>query len=363
LFHIAEFIEPEPEVFWAQLQQMGVTNAVGTLVGAETAVRNSMVAETVGTPSAEVVAATDQNGDYPWDLGPLTRIKEIYEDAGFTLAVLEDNPPLDRVRLGLDGRDQEIEWFCSMLENMGKLEIPVVAYNFMCVRDWIRTSVDVRGRGGALTTEYDHSVAESAGSLDVPERSDDEMWDNLKYFLERVVPVAEASNVRLALHPDDPPLSPVQGMCRIIRSVDAFQRAIDLVPSPSNGLTLCQGNTTMMTSDLPGVIRRFGEQEKIFFVHFRDVRGTPEKFVETFHDEGQTDMLACMRAYQEVGFEGVMRSDHGPTLDGDSQMERGPGASAEDGDVKPAGYSTLSRLFAVGYMTGLREAACGREKA
>ena len=127
-----------------------------------------------------------------------------------------------------------------------------------------------------------------------------------------------------------------------MRSVENFQRLLDLVPSPVNGITLCQGNFTLMTGDLPSVIRRFGRQNKIFFVHFRDVLGTPERFVETWHDDGQTDMLACMRAYREIGFEGVLRPDHVPTVEGDSNAN--------------AGYSSFGRLYAIGYIRGLREA-------
>ena len=125
--------------------------------------------------------------------------------------------------------------------------------------------------------------------------TDEQLWANLEYFLKRVLPVAEKANVKLAMHPDDPPLSPIRGIARIMRSVENFQRLLDLVPSPANGIDLCQGNFTLMTDDLPGVIRQFGKQKKIFFVHFRDVRGTPEKFEETFHDDGKTDMAACMR--------------------------------------------------------------------
>ena len=132
-----------------------------------------------------------------------------------------------------------------------------------------------------------------------------------------------------------------------MRSVDAFERLLELAPSEANGITLCQGNFTLMTDDLPSVIRSFGEQGKIFFVHFRDVRGSPESFVETFHDEGQTDMLACMRAYRDTGFEGVLRTDHTPTLEGDA--------------AAVAGYSRQARLFAIGYVTGLREAVYGRD--
>jgi mannonate dehydratase len=127
-----------------------------------------------------------------------------------------------------------------------------------------------------------------------------------------------------------------------MRSIDNFQRLLDLVPSPVNGITLCQGNFTLMTKDLPGAIRHFGRQKKIFFVHFRDVRGTPERFEETFHDDGQTDMAACLRAYRDVGFEGVCRADHVPTMEGD--------------DNERPGYSTVGRLFAIGYIKGLRDA-------
>jgi mannonate dehydratase len=127
-----------------------------------------------------------------------------------------------------------------------------------------------------------------------------------------------------------------------MRSVENFQRLLDLVPSPMNGITLCQGNFTLMTDDLPGVIRQFGRQEKIFFVHFRDVQGTPEQFQETWHDAGQTDMLTCMRAYRDIGFNGVLRPDHVPTVAGDSNEQ--------------AGYSSFGRLYAIGYIRGLQQA-------
>ena len=146
----------------------------------------------------------------------------------------------------------------------------------------------------------------------------------------------------LPMHPDDPPLSPIRGVGRIMRSVENYQRLLDIVPSPMNGITLCQGNFTLMTDDLPGVIRKFGRQNKIFFVHFRDVRGTPEKFEETWHDEGKTDMLACMQAYKDIDFEGVLRPDHVPTVEGDSNDN--------------AGYSSFGRLYAIGYIRGLRQA-------
>jgi mannonate dehydratase len=172
--------------------------------------------------------------------------------------------------------------------------------------------------------------------------SEEELWTNLEYFLRRVRPVAEKAGVKLAMHPDDPPISPIRGVGRIMRSIDNYQRLLDLVPSPVNGITFCQGNFTLMTDDLPAVIRHFGRQGRIAFGHFRDVRGTRERFVETFHDDGQTDMYACMKAWHEIGFDGVLRPDHVPTLEGDL-------------NDNPA-YSNLARLHALGYMTGLREA-------
>ena len=128
-----------------------------------------------------------------------------------------------------------------------------------------------------------------------------------------------------------------------MRSVDNFARLLELVPSEMSGIALCQGNFTLMTEDLPAVIRRFGD--KIFFVHMRDVAGVPQRFRETFHDAGQSDMVACMRAYRDIGFEGVLRPDHVPTMAGD--------------DNQDAGYSSIGRLFAIGYIKGIREAVYG----
>jgi mannonate dehydratase len=227
-----------------------------------------------------------------------------------------------------------------MIRNMGALQIPVWCYEWMPVFNWTRTSTVVPARGGALATGYDHDLMRNAPLTEYGEVSEDRLWENLEAFLKIVVPVAEEANVKLAMHPDDPPLSPIRGLGRIMRSVENYQRLLDLVPSPVNGIALCQGNFALMTDDLPAVIRHFGK--KIFFVHMRDVRGTPVKFVETFHDEGQTDLLACLRAYRDTGYQGVLRPDHVPTMEGDS-------------NDRP-GYSSIGRLFAIGYIKGLREA-------
>lgn len=320
MIKLAEFLPPNPTPLWKLAKQAGADWAVG------------------GLPFDDRLNA----GDAPWDYLPLLRMKERYESSGFKLAVIEARPPLNNAKRALPGRDEEIATVCTLLENMGKLGIPVWCYEWMTDFNWLRTNTNTPSRGGSLVTSFDNALMQNAPPTEHGPITEAELWQNLAYFLERVLPVAEKWNVQLAMHPDDPPLSPIRGVGRIMSSIDNFQRLLALVPSPMNGITLCQGNFALMTHDLPAAIRHFGAQNKIFFVHFRDVIGTPEKFSEAWHDAGQTDMLACMRAYKEIGFEGVLRPDHVPTVEGDSNDN--------------AGYSSFGRLFALGYIHGLREA-------
>jgi mannonate dehydratase len=316
MLEIAEFISPSPSPVWKLAKQAGVDLAVGGLP-----------ADGIGS------------GEAPWDYAPLRRMNERYETGGFKLVVIEARPPLNKAKRGLPGRDDEIATVCTLLESMGRLGIPVWCYEWMTDFNWLRTNKSTPSRGGSVVTSFDRNdVPEDL--TDGPPISEEELWVNLDYFLRKVLPVAEKANVKLSMHPDDPPLSPIRGVGRIMRSIENYQRLIDMVASPMNTITLCQGNFTLMTDDLPGVIRKFGKT--ISFIHFRDVKGVPSKFEETWHDAGQTDMLACMRAYRDIGFDGVLRPDHVPTVEGDSNEN--------------AGYSAFGRLYAIGYIRGLRQA-------
>jgi mannonate dehydratase len=325
VLRLAEILlESRPTDAWTQLRQVGIEEAVGVL-------------------PRGFIDWREHAPEKPWQHGPLALYKQQVEDAGFRLTVIEDNPPMDLLRLGVEGREEELEAVLELIRVMGVLGIEAWCYNWMPLVSWSRTSTSLSGRGGAVVSGFDRSAWEGVADPPGAPVSHDQLWDALAWFLERVVPVAEEAGVNLALHPDDPPISELRGVARIITSLDAYDRVFALQPSPVNGMTMCQGNVALMTDDVPAAIRHFGAEGRIHFVHFRDVRGTPDRFEETFVDEGPTDMAACIKAYLEASVDAPVRTDHTPTL---------------VGDVAPVpGYSTLGRLHAIGYIQGLLAAA------
>ena len=274
------------------------------------------------------------------EVGDMQPLCEQVQAHGMDVTVVEGYLPIDRVVLGLAGWQAQIDELSRLIVSMGACGIGVLCYNWMGRTDWTRTSIDTPGRGGALCTEFDRAKVEALGPLAGPHVGAEALWENLRRFLDHILPIAEQAGVTLAMHPHDPPLTPLRGADRIMVNPDAFERLVQIAPSPSNGICFCQGNFAAMGVDVPETIRRLGEH--IRFVHVRDVRGTPDHFIETFHDEGPTDMYAAIQAYAAAGFEGVMRPDHVPVLAGESGE---------------AGYTMMGRLFAVGYMRGLIEAA------
>ncbi len=341
MIHLSEQLSARPSPLWDLVKQCGVNNTVSLLQGAE---QEQRMFASVGDGK---LTASFSDGIVPWSYQGIARDQSIFAAHDIDLIGIEDTAPMDLIRLGLPGRDEQITQVIEQIEAMGKLGIKTLCYNWMAVSSWARTRTDIVSRGGALVTGFKLSDTESMAPIAQPgEYSTEQLWSALKYFLDAVIPVAEASNVRLGMHPDDPPLQEMRGMPRIMNSVENYRRLLDLYPSRANGITLCQGNFALMTDDLPGVIREFGARDAIAFVHFRDIVGVAQDFQETFHDAGQNDLPACIAAYKEVGFEGPMRPDHVPTMYGESNDH-------------PA-YETLGRLFALGYIRGLLHSIYGK---
>jgi len=273
----------------------------------------------------------------------LAKLKAAYEESGLTIAGVESHPvAAEKIKLGLPGRDEEIVNYCAVIEALGKVGIPMCCYNFMAGIGWYRTKTDIAERGGALSSEFDNQIAKKQGLTRWGRISEEKIWDNITYFLKRIIPVAEKAGVKMALHPDDPPISPLRGIGRILISGNAFRRVLQIVPSPVNGITFCQANFKLMGEDIRALVREFGGQGKIFFVHLRDVSGTGERFHETFHDNGPTDMAQMLKLYHEVGFDGPIRPDHAPTL--------------ADEDNQSPGYAMQGKVLAIGYMKGIAQA-------
>ncbi|MCJ7735885.1 MAG: mannonate dehydratase [Anaerolineae bacterium] len=254
----------------------------------------------------------------------------------------------DAIVLNLSNRDAKIEEYKQHLRNLGRAGIPYTTYAHMANGIW-STDPELT-RGGARARAFNLAAAEHGYWMDdvyeVPlshgrKYSEDEIWANFEYFIRQVAPVAEEAGVKIGIHPDDPPVPELAGIPRpIFSSFEGYRRALEIADSPNVGMCLCVGcwleGGELMGRDVLETIRYFGEREKLFKVHFRNVSQPLPYFVETFLDGGYMDMYAVMRALREVEFDGVVIADHIPLMANDSR---------------------IGTAFSVGYMRALLERA------
>ncbi len=307
-------------------------------------------------------------GTQRWEYEDLLRLRLLTEEHGLRFEAIENVPITfyDQAMLGLPGRDEQIEHYQATIRNVGRAGIPILGYHFMPNSVW-RTSRTTPGRGGAEVTSFDLALVQQTGraaqrafvakrdeqidGMFQPAGSDeaepviateDQMWANYEYFMRAVLPVAGEAGIKLALHPDDPPIEMLGGIARLFRNVDGFKRAEAIAEASGAGaawgLDLCLG----CCSEMPGgadnvraMIEYFGPRGRILYVHFRDVQGTVPRFQECFIGEGNYNAAQMMRLLKQSGFTGFLLDDHVPHMIDDTR------------------WAHRGRAHAIGYMQGL----------
>ncbi len=310
-----------------------------------------------------------------WPEEKILELKKMVEDAGLKFEVIESVNVHEDIKLGLPTRDRYIENYKQTIRNLAKAGIKVICYNFMPVFDWLRTDLAKKLSDGSEVMEYNHemlknltpdelvkSMESGSRGFSLPgwesyrlrqlqnlfelykEVDEEKLLQNLIYFLENIIPVCEECDVRMAIHPDDPPWS-LFGLPRIVTNKENIERFLKAVDSPYNGLTLCTGSLgANRENNIPELIRYFGKMGRIHFMHVRNIKFTGERsFYETSHlsADGSFDMFEIMKAIYDIGFEGYLRPDHGRMIWG----EKG----------RP-GYGLYDRALGVAYLNGLWEA-------
>ena len=225
-------------------------------------------------------------------------------------------------------RDRDIEALQTMIKNCAAAGIPALKYN-MSILGVLRNNGRVPGRGDATYSKWSLKEAHPETPLTRAGRvTADMFWERITYFLERMIPVAEEYKVRMACHPHDPGVPPegYQGVDRVLGTVDGLKRFISIKESPYHGFNFCQGTVSEMLQD-PGkeifdVIRYFGSRKKIFNVHFRNIRGHRNEFLEVYPDEGDVDFVKAIQVYKEVDYSGMLMPDHVPQAPGDPGGEQ-----------------------------------------
>lgn len=278
--------------------------------------------------------------DNDFEITDFSHWKAVYKnfnDFGIKPVVIEPMPNElhDHIKTGDDMRDECIEKVITMMKYMNDLDIRTICFNWMAHIGWLRTSDSIVERGNAKVTGFDF---ENFKPIDAKITAK-QLWDNYEYFIKAVIPYAEKYGIRLALHPDDPPISHLGDVERIMISYENIQKAMNIAHSENLGVTMCQATYLMMGEDLYDVIPKLAD--KIFFIHFRNATGNKYKFNETFHDNGIIDMPDIIRLYKKCGIDVPIRVDHVPLMAGEKEGT--------------AGYTALGRLFAIGYLKGILE--------
>ena len=322
--------------------------------------RVAAFAKQLGLGSVQLHAPSNLSGaNGYWALDELQALRDRCAGDGLTIDGLENVPVahFSKIQRGLPGRDEQIENYMRTISNMARVGLTMLGYNFLVTYVW-RTDMGSRGRGGAKVTEFDLEDAANGNALAAyklaveeqlsEELSAEQLWSNYQYFIDAVLPVAEAEGVTLALHPDDPPVTePLGGAARIFTSpaalAEAYRRSGD---SPAWGLNFCVGTVSEMGGEaaVSEVIDTLGRASRIAYVHFRDVRGTVPRFAECFLGEGNLSPAKVIRQLHDVNFDGFIIDDHVPAMIGDSDTW---------GDTSSDAYCSRGRAHAIGYLQGV----------
>ena len=316
--------------------------------------------------SGVVTAVYDVPVGEVWSQESIDRLKVLSNEAGLAMEVIESIPVHEDIKMGKPTRDRYIENYCENIRRVAKAGVKCVCYNFMPVFDWLRTDMYHKNADGStsLSYSYEDFLKVDPNNLHLPgwdesysqdelqgllkeykSISHDDLFNNLVYFLERVIPVCEECDVNMAIHPDDPPWD-IFGLPRIISNENDLDKMFAAVPSTRNGLTLCTGSFGAgRTNDLIHMAEKYTKQGRVHFAHLRNVKWTDDhdSFCEVGHYscDGSLDMARIVETFVKNGFDGYVRPDHGRNIFGE--------------DAKP-GYGLFDRALGCAYINGLFEA-------
>lgn len=274
----------------------------------------------------------------------LKKAQKQVESHGLTLTGIHSLPYslYGDIMFNRDGAEEAIEQIKTLVRNLGEAGIPILGYQWNPRSVVPMRTTPVAIRGGATGTAFDFDELEDPNAL-APgldrEYTEEGFWKNYQIFVKEVLPVAKEADVKLALHPADPPIiDSLGGIPRLARNVENFEKAMNHVESDNHGLKLCLGCFSQMGEDVNEVLRRFDKADQVIFIHFRDVVGTVPKFHETFVDEGNFDTVEVIKTLYDIDFDGVIIPDHVPEMTGDDDWRH------------------RARGFSVGYLRGVIDA-------